>query len=165
MDVILMRHGPAEDPAVFAATGRPDTERPLTEDGRRKVRAAAAGLARLVESPVRIISSPLVRARETADLVAEACGGNVRTVVALAPGGKRDRAMAGFVTSATVIAVGHEPDLGMLLGWLITGRPEPWHEFKKGGAACVAFDRRPVAGTGVIRWILPPKALRALGRR
>jgi len=85
-------------------------------------------------------------------------------VTALAPGGRRDRAMAGLGTSGSVIMVGHEPDLGMLLGWLVTGRPDSWHAFRKAGAACVTFPERPTPGAGAVTWILPPKALRALGR-
>lgn len=165
MHLILVRHGPAQDRDEFAARGRPDPERPLTDAGRRKTRDAAAGLARVVEAPVRIVTSPYVRARETAEIISAACdSAPVRSVSALAPGGRRDRVLAGLGVSGSAILVGHEPDLGMLLGWLVTGRLEVWHAFKKAGAACVTFAGRPTPGTGGVEWILPPNALRALGR-
>src|SRR5882724_2462532 len=65
--LLVVRHAIAEDPAVFAATGRSDAERPLTEKGRRRMRRVARGLKKLVPAIDGLATSPLVRAVETAE--------------------------------------------------------------------------------------------------
>lgn len=163
MELILVRHGPAEDRDVFARTGRPDRERPLTANGRIRTRRAAAGLTTLCTEAPRIYTSPFVRARETAEIIAEACQVTVtRSLAALAPGGRRDRVLRSVGLTGTTILVGHEPDMGQLLAWLICGHPEPFHQFKKAGMAAVRCPEGPGQGGATLHWALPPGVLRVL---
>ena len=71
MKLLVVRHGPAGDPEAWKAEGRDDRLRPLTPDGKKAMRQATAGLGRLIRRVDVIISSPLVRATQTAEIVAE----------------------------------------------------------------------------------------------
>jgi phosphohistidine phosphatase len=74
MEIIFLRHAPAGEREDWAKTGRPDSERPLTMDGRKRAREAAKGLARLIETADLVATSPWSRARETAAFAAKALG-------------------------------------------------------------------------------------------
>lgn len=169
MQVLIIRHAIAGDRDEFAETGRPDAERPLTPQGRRRMRRGARGLRRVVPALDVVATSPLVRAQETADLVARAYRDlTVTEVAALAPDGEREDVLERLhaMTSLDVVAlVGHEPALSQLVGWFVTGRPASVVELKKGAACLVTFAEDPAPGGGVLRWLLPPALLRALGRR
>ncbi len=104
-----MRHGPAED---FAASGR-DRDRALTISGRARVERVAAALRERGERPGRILTSPLARARETADIVAKILGLDTLVDEALAPDGDTCRLARGEVArgAGSVMLVGHEPDM------------------------------------------------------
>jgi phosphohistidine phosphatase len=114
-----------------------------------------------------IVSSPLVRAHETAAILARRYDGiQVVELAALAPGG----ASAALVewlgdqaADAAIALVGHEPDLGLLASYLVSGVKRSFMPFKKAGAGLIECDATPAAGAGQLRWLLPPKALRALG--
>ncbi len=168
MQLLVIRHGIAEDRDTFAASGRDDSERPLTSEGREKMRRGAAGLRRVVARIDVLASSPYARAMQTARVVASAYGlGDVEALGALVP----DAALYELppwlepLRDAQVVAlVGHEPHLSALVTWLIWGRGASRVELKKGGAALVAFEARPTAGRGVLRWLLTPRQLRDLGR-
>lgn len=168
MQLLVIRHGIAQDKDAFAATGKPDDLRPLTDDGRRKMRECAAGLRALVPSVDTIAASPLVRAQETARIVAEAYAiGTVETTNALRP----DAANTLFVSwlaaqnhDRSVAVVGHEPHLGILVTWLMTGIGESRVELKKGGACLLEFDAAPQRGHATLLWSLAPGQLRKLGR-
>src|SRR3954468_3537196 len=87
MQLVIIRHGLAGDREAFAATGQDDALRPLTAEGRRKMKRNAKGLRRVVAAIDVLGASPLVRAAQTASIVASAYGGlEVTTVPALAPG-------------------------------------------------------------------------------
>jgi len=115
MWLVIIRHAKAEDALDFARTGQPDARRPLTDSGRKRMRRAVAGLIREVEFIDVLASSPLLRARQTAEIVAEAYVG--RTVIELdllAPGGEPEQLRAwlrGQRDDVVVAIVGHEPDL------------------------------------------------------
>ncbi len=166
MQILLVRHAIAEEREDFARLGLDDDERPLSEQGRRRMRAAVAGLARVLPALERIGSSPLVRAEQTADLLA---GGFPRarreTLPWMAPGGDRTALLAWLdgPDDETCAVVGHEPDMGELAGWLLSGRPLPFVEFKKGAACLLEFDGAPRAGEATLRWHLAPRQLRLLG--
>jgi phosphohistidine phosphatase len=168
MRLLVIRHAIAGDREAFAReTGRPDAERPITAEGRKKMRDCAAGL-RAVASDLAVLgTSPYVRARQTADLVAEAFDGlTVTEVPALASGGPRDELIAwlGEQHAACVGVVGHEPDLGMLIGWLVTGDDAaPFVSLKKGGACLLEMEGPAGPASAELRWVLTPKLLRRLG--
>ena len=126
MKLLVVRHAPAEDRAAWARRGRDDASRPLTPEGRRKMREAARGIATLVGPPQALATSPLVRARQTADVLARAL--RIRVVEeldALEPG-RRPEALLGWLRGngrrALAAVVGHEPHLGGLVSWLLAGR-------------------------------------------
>jgi phosphohistidine phosphatase len=168
MKLLVVRHAVAEEREEFAATGKPDDLRPLTDTGRRKMRRAARGLRRLVPRLDVLAPSPLTRATQTAEIVAEAFHGiQVTPVDELAPDAVPDALvpwLRGQAPDATVAVVGHEPHLGFLVGWLLTGRHASFVELKKGGACLLEFDDPPAAGGATLLWALPPRQLRALRR-
>ena len=165
--VLLIRHAIAEDRAVWAAGGEPDEHRPLTDRGRRRMEAAARGLRRLVPELGALISSPLTRARQTAELLAHAYGTpDVEESEALAPGAVPEALAERLIrcqADAPVAVVGHEPDLGLWVAWALTGTDDEVLRLKKGGACLLQFPARPAAGEGHLVWLLPPRPLRMLG--
>ena len=169
MQLLVIRHAPAEDRVEFAKTGEPDSERPLTASGARKMRRAAIGLRALVPSIDVLAASPYVRTRQTAAIVADAYDGmSVELLRTLVPDGSRPeilRWLRAAKPDATVAIVGHESDLSELISWLLTGSPKPRLELKKGGACLITYDGRPPArpGAGSMAWCLTRSHLERLG--
>jgi phosphohistidine phosphatase len=168
MRLLVIRHAVAEERDAFAATGAPDTQRPLTDDGRKKMRNGVRGLKEVVSRIDVLATSPLLRAAQTAEIVAKAYGGDLRTITVdeLSPERRPDELLGWLRTHKlgdTVAVVGHEPHLGFLVGWLLTGRNDSFVDFKKGGAVLLEFDDPPSGGNAVLAWALPPRILRALG--
>jgi phosphohistidine phosphatase len=159
--VLLVRHAPALAPGT---PGLLDAERPLTPSGRAKFGVAARGLARIVGRIDVLMTSPLTRAQDTAEIVARAFRHGEPVIEPALAGDRVDAivaALAGRRREATVALVGHEPMLGTLLGRMV-GSPdaEPF-AFKKGGAALVDLVDGH-GGIGRLVWFLPPRVLRAL---
>jgi phosphohistidine phosphatase len=172
MNLLVIRHAIAEDKDAFAATGRGDDQRPLTEAGRAKMRRAAAGLRLVAPRVMTLASSPLVRARETAEIVAPALEmARVEIVDALRPDRPfsaflewlRPRAVPNDDADRTIAVVGHEPHLSGLVTWLMTASNESRIELKKGAACLLQFERTPSEGAATLRWALTPSQLRMLG--
>jgi len=160
MRLIIIRH------AIAVPRGTPDVpddERTLTRRGRQRFRSAAAGLARLVKRPDFVLSSPLPRARETADIAAREWGKRVEVTeeAALAGGTVEEisKMLEGYPGDSTVAIVGHEPDLSELLARVLGTPHERRLTFKKGGAAMVELSGSALDGGGLI-WYLPPRLLR-----
>jgi phosphohistidine phosphatase len=172
MNLLVIRHAIAEDKEAFAATGRSDDQRPLTEAGRSKMRRAAEGLRATCPRLTVLASSPLLRARETADIVAPVFRvARVEIVEALRPERpfedltawlRRRVAPNGAGDEATVGVVGHEPHLSGLVTWFMTSGTDSRIELKKGGACLLRFEREPAAGEAMLRWALTPSQLRGL---
>jgi phosphohistidine phosphatase len=171
MNLLVIRHAIAEDKEAFAATGRGDDQRPLTEAGRTKMRRAAEGLRVVIPKVATLASSPLVRARETAEIVAPVLKvPRVEIVEALRPDRRfdallewlRQRVAPNDDGDRTIAVVGHEPHLSGLVTWLMTGSEESRLELKKGSACLLHFEESPAAGQGILRWALTPSQLRAL---
>jgi phosphohistidine phosphatase len=167
MQLLVIRHAIAENRATFAQTGQDDGQRPLTDEGRRRMEIAARGLRSLVGSLDLVAASPLTRARETAEIVAAAFGGSpVETSVALSPGRSPDEVVEWLKHHAAlerVAVVGHEPDLSDLVSYLLLDEGTSFFVFKKGGACLLEFAGRIGPGDANLRWLLRPKHLRALG--
>jgi phosphohistidine phosphatase len=166
MEIVVVRHAIAAEPSEWAGTGRPDSERPLTDKGRRLMRRNARGIAAAAPWLHAIASSPFVRAMETAEILArEFRKLEVTTVPALASGGSREEIVEWLKTrddEERIALVGHEPDLGRLVGWLVGGRTIGAIEMKKGGACLLRFAGHPAPGHGKLHWFLPPSLLRRL---
>ncbi len=155
--IVLLRHGIAEE----RAAGKPDEERELTADGHRRMKQIARGLARLLPKAEVIVSSPLVRARQTAECVARAYSRAIplEGSPALAPDSNVDRfreLLAG-VSARRAIFVGHEPTLSELM-LALTGLSGAI-ELKKGGCYGIRIDAGEAAH---LEWMLPPRALRGV---
>jgi len=167
MDCVLFRHGIAVDRAAWTGA---EAERPLTPKGAAKVREGAAGLLQLGLTPTHILSSPLVRAVETATMIRAAIEARpeIRICDELVPDAPPDKLLPLLDTlpdDACVICVGHEPHLGETAGVLLFGQPVAGLSLKKAGACCIRFEGPAKAGQGMLRWWLTPSQLRNLARR
>jgi phosphohistidine phosphatase len=166
MQLLVIRHAIAEERDDWAFTGRPDSERPLTREGRRKMKKGAAALRALVPRLDSLASSPLERAADTAAIVArEYDDMEVELLPELSPQRVADDLLPWLRSrdpGACVAVVGHEPGLGCLVGWLLTGRHESFVELKKGAACLLEFDDPPAAGNATLVWALAPGQLRKL---
>ena len=173
MRLYVMRHGRAASRADWTA---PDAERPLTDEGRERSRAAARGLKALGVEPAAVVTSPYERARETAAIVATELGAPLEQEPALEPGADLDAlaaVLAAHADDAELLIVGHEPDLSTLVGELIGGKRGAGVELKKGACACVNLPGRALrkaagaaerlAGAGTLVWLLTAPQLALLG--
>lgn len=140
-----------------------DSLRPLTAAGKRKFRKAARGLARQLPDRVAILTSPWLRARETAGILAATHGGRCIECPELA-GNESTRAvfeLLGLRSGSDQVIIGHEPALSRFIAAAM-GAGNARIVMKKGGAACLAFSGRVTPGRGTLVWHLPPKMLRAM---
>ena len=151
MILYFLRHGKAGSPRA-----KDDDARELTDGGVAALRTAAPLWRRLNLRPDIVLSSPLSRALQTAELFCEAVGGSPVTDDRLRPGaswGDLARAMAAHQDSRRVMFVGHEPDLSGAIRDL-TGAASV--RMRKGGLACLEFYGIPEPGGGEIAWLLDP---------
>ena len=162
----MVRHAVAEDRETWAASGEDDALRPLTREGARRMKRAARGLARVAPRIELLATSPLVRAVETAHILAPELGlGDLEEIRELRATA-RPEALAAWLRArraGAVAVVGHEPHLGRLVAWLLRGSPRPPLPLKKGGACLLRLDA-PARGSAELRWFAPPSLLRRLGR-
>ena len=161
-ELYLIRHGVAEE---RSDAWPDDTKRPLTDEGMSRLRKSGRSLARLGVSFDVILTSPLVRTHQTAEIVAAAFSPKptIVNVDALATDGSTAAVIAeleNHVKRTRIAIVGHEPGIGELGARLIGTRHEM--EFKKGAIARVDVEQLPPKGPGVLRWFISPKFLRAL---
>jgi phosphohistidine phosphatase len=165
MQLIVIRHAIAMEREEYSKSGRPDSDRPLTDTGRRRMRKNARGLQRVSPHPDLIGTSPWLRAADTAVVIAETLGvERMETVDAMLPD-RHPRELAAWLNErsdvSTVAVVGHEPHLGEVVTWLLGGTGSSV-EFKKGGACLLRIDEKVDAGSAILVWHLPPAQLRAL---
>jgi phosphohistidine phosphatase len=170
--VLVIRHAIAADPKAFAKTGKADALRPLTRIGRKKMRRAARGLIRLVPHLDALATSPLTRAVETGAIVAEQYHHEQPvSLPALAPGKSAGQVLDWLKEQAehakkgadtTVGIVGHEPGLGQLVSWMLTGLRESFIPLKKGGACLLEFEGEVKPARAKLLWLMKPSQLRKL---
>ncbi len=160
----LIRHGAAAEQGPDYPT---DDERPLTDEGARRLAQEVKGLRALDVSVDRVLTSPLLRAKQTAEILASGleCRAPLMVVDALRPGARFEALAAelgrlGRVQS--VALVGHEPSMGQFAARLI-GAAQPL-SFKKGSVCRIDAETIPPVGAGALQWLLPPRALRAFDR-
>ena len=162
MQLCLVRHAIAgeADPRRWPD----DRLRPLTSEGVSKMREAARGLAEIFGASA-ILTSPLLRARQSAEILMEAFDiEDLHVSDALASGDDTQLlADLSALEAARVFAVGHEPHMSRTLSNMLTGDPDTVRSvFKKGTAALVTFDGEVAPGQAYLEWLLQPAALRGL---
>src|SRR5436305_8482937 len=142
MKLLLIRHAIAEEREDFAKTGKDDRLRPLTEDGRKKMKQVARGLQEIVPEIDLLATSPLTRAAQTGAIVDSVYGGLKEVEIAeLSP----EATPVDFLRwlrkqkADTVAAVGHEPSISLILSWLLTGTERRIFAFRKGSACLIEF--------------------------
>jgi phosphohistidine phosphatase len=168
MKLLVVRHGEAEDKDKFARTGKSDDLRPLTPAGKREMRDVAGGIREIVSAIDALLTSPLVRAMQTAAIVGEEYDRDPVKVEWLRPEAPYED-FARWAQSSrekqTVAIVGHEPHLSGLVSWLLAGAEDSFVELKK-GAACLLEIEEENAGpsSAMLVWSMAPKHLRAIGR-
>jgi len=160
----MVRHGIAFS---HGTPGMAEDERPLTKEGTKKMQEAAKGLRAIDCIPEAILSSPLPRARQTAEIVLEALGKQIPLILvdALAPAGNRQdvyREIRKRQNSQSVMLVGHQPSLGEMAGDIAWGSPERFVELKKGGACALEIEAVTPSPRGTLVWLLTPSILRGL---
>lgn len=165
MKLLLIRHAVAEEPEDFARTGKDDRQRPLTDDGRKKMKQNAKGLREIVPEIDLLATSPLTRAAQTAAVLDSVYGGLSEVEIEeLSPEATPTEFLRWLrkQKAETIAAVGHEPSLSLILSWLLTGTERRLFSFRKGGACLLEFPGEVGAGTATLLWALTPGQLRDL---
>lgn len=170
MKLILVRHGIAVDVGTNGI--KKDFDRTLSPEGKKKTRLAAKGLAAIQCRPQKIFSSPRVRARQTAGILASVLLPKSKQELGVCPALEMDAKFPAFVkwlkqqsSLNTIMAVGHMPHLTYLTSFLITKSGKLDVEYKKAAACLISFDHGIEAGKGRIDWLIQPRELRILGSR
>lgn len=162
MILYLVRHG------IAIGRGDPkapvEAERPLTAEGVKKTRLAALGLLALKPKPDLLITSPYVRAAQTAEIFAEALKfspSKIRIMEALKPTGNPGEAIKELARLRTkeVMCFGHAPHMDQMI-LLLAGARGVFTQIRKAGVAC--FEHTPSRGKWEMLWLLAPKTLRQL---
>jgi phosphohistidine phosphatase len=162
LELYLIRHGVA---AERGDEYPDDSKRPLTSGGISRLRKEAKALDALGLGFDHIITSPLVRTKQTADVFAESLKSkpSVSSSDALAPAGTPAaviQELGKHTRKGRIALVGHEPNIGELAARLIGARVPM--EFKKGAICRIDFETLPPKGTGQLRWFLTPRMLRSI---
>ncbi len=161
MRLLFIRH------AIATPSGQgdmPDEARPLTREGQRSFERTARALARLLKRPQAILTSPLVRARQTADIAADAWGATPPIVTAaLVEGRWHDLAttLASYKKDETVALVGHETWMSTLTARLLGSTCRRCFDYRKGGVALIEVENLKDC-RGTLLWFIPPRVFRHL---
>jgi len=164
MELLIIRHAIAYE--RDRRRWRDDGARPLSPAGKKLSRKAAAGLKEFGNAPNRLLTSPLLRARQTAQILTEVAGWpQAQEAAELLPAETAPAVLArlGKERSKRVAIVGHQPALGTFLAVCLLGEDATVPiELKKSAVACVSFAGSPRAGRGVLQWLATPRMLRKL---
>ncbi len=167
MRLLIVRHAQA---APAGVRGVSDDDRPLTKDGTADFARVAGVLARIALRPGVVLTSPLLRARQTAEIACKAWRPRVQRVEVVPALAQSDaasvtRCLARHRHAPLVMVVGHEPGVSTLLAHLLGAKSPSGLAFKKGGAALVETADPRVRGSAELIWFLPPKVLLGRGGR
>lgn len=167
MELLIIRHAVAfeRDRHRWAD----DALRPLSPAGIRRSRKAAAGLKEFCKAPDRLLTSPLARARQTAQILTEVAGWPRAEVARELTPGESAAAVLTLLAKdhgKRIALVGHQPDLSALISACLLKDPRALPvELKKNAVACLSFDGRARSGNAVLRWLATPRLLRSLHTR
>jgi phosphohistidine phosphatase len=155
LELYLLRHAHAGNPEEWTGD---DAKRPLSQKGRRQAERLGTFLAQRALMPDSIVTSPKLRARQTAELVADALGTRVSVDDRLAgPLDVEDvEAISDGAGGTSIMLVGHDPDFSDLCAALCGA---PYMPLKKGTLARIDASLPLQAGSGILRWLLPPDLL------
>jgi phosphohistidine phosphatase len=162
MEIYILRHG------IAVERGTPgykkDSDRPLTKEGIDKMHQIAECILAMDLKFDLILSSPLVRAEQTARIVAEELDEEVTFTDHLSPDGNALELVREINDEKPqrVLLVGHEPDLSRLISLLVIGNTDASIELKKGGLCKMTADRLVFSQCATLNWLLTPKQLRSL---
>jgi phosphohistidine phosphatase len=161
-DVVLLRHGPSEkrDPSRWPL----DEKRPLSKEGVKETRKAARGLARLLPGLGPIVTSPAVRALDTARIVRSVCDPepSIQIWPELAPGASPEGVLERLALHRfrqPPLLVGHEPALGQLIGTAIAAESVSLVRLSRAGAARLSFPAETRPGAARLEWLLTREQL------
>jgi phosphohistidine phosphatase len=163
MNIFILRHGVAVDAAAIGFDR--DSDRPLTPKGERKLWKTAQSLEELEVAFDWIISSPYLRARQTAEIVAEAQGARKKAELTehLTPAGSVKKLIEHINKRQpppdNVLLVGHEPYLSDLISLLLSGNAHTGVVMKKGGLCKLCIDELEADRCATLEWLLTPKQL------
>jgi phosphohistidine phosphatase len=164
MRLYLVRHGIA---ITTDRAGMADDERPLAQEGIEKLNQSVPGLRSLGCTPEIILSSPLPRARQTAEILAGALEVTAALEIcpSLAPPVRREhvyKEIRRHGERATLMLVGHQPSLGEIAAEIAWGTPHNYIELKKGGICALDFEFIGGMPKGTLLWLLTPALLRSI---
>ncbi|MBA5866041.1 MAG: hypothetical protein GDA67_05000 [Nitrospira sp. CR1.3] len=167
MDCVLFRHGIAIEREEWEG---PDGDRPLTDRGAKRVEQVAAGFKWLELQPTHVVTSPLVRALDSAKILHHAL--RVRSALQIidellpdAPPERLLTLLSELPPESCALCVGHEPHLGLAASVMLAGKPSTAFPFKKAGACLIEISMPLKPGKGSLRWWMGPSQLRALGKK
>jgi phosphohistidine phosphatase len=157
MELYVFRHGIAEN----AKAGRPDASRALTEEGKRKVAEVVKAARRAGAEPSLIVSSPYLRAVETARIAAAEFGykGDIIRTETLVPHGSPEKVWAelrDYHDESAIVLAGHEPLLSQLVAYLLSC-PALQVEMKKAAMVRIDVDTVGAVPHGTLRWMFTAK--------
>jgi phosphohistidine phosphatase len=167
MNLYLLRHGIAAEPGSLEY--RHDSERPLTDEGERKLQHVAQALEKLEITFDVILSSPFVRAWQTASIVAESLeiSKKLRRCEPLIPGGSLKQLIQELnalkPAPKDVLLVGHEPSLSHHISFLISGHADAAVTMKKGALCKLSADSLRYGRCATLEWLLTAKLMAAMG--
>ncbi len=160
MNLYLMRHAIA----VEADGTLPDSQRPLTEKGAHKLAKIARALKTLEVRPDLVLTSPYLRARQTAEMVAHVLGAQVAESENLTPFGSLEKLVTEIQAHESLenlLIVGHEPCLSQWIGLLVAGNTGLEIEMKKAGVCKLSLDRLQPGRCATLIWLMGPAQLLA----
>jgi phosphohistidine phosphatase len=167
VNLFLLRHAKA---CPRGPKYKPDSKRPLTEEGEKIMRQVAAGIHKLDLSFDLILASPYARALRTAEILAESYDSKKLFVTNRLAADADPASVIGEINDSfslleNIILVGHEPYLSSLISTLLTGQPGLTIDFKKAALCKLAIEDLRFGKCATLAWLLPPRHLARLGKR
>jgi phosphohistidine phosphatase len=169
VNLLVIRHAAAEKRKDDPEASQDESTRPLAPKGRKRMERAARGLKALLPGLTALATSPATRAVQTAEIIAAAYGEVVPLHLdSLAAGGDR-RAVLSWIQmqrdDATVAVVGHEPDLSVMISWLLSSPDRSFVRLKRGGACLLTWRTHVTAGDADLVWLLTNAQLRKFAKK